>query len=126
MKTEVSPPGPPVCTTLIPGTVLSTSGTVRRCSISMSCAVTTVTVLATCSPGVATDVGLTTRLGPTRAADPAAAEAAGADGGVVTVTAGSSIGGETEICADPVEAQRNATAMKSGVAARVARRRLDN
>src|SRR5215831_7429211 len=104
MKTEVSPPGPPVCTTLIPGTV-------RRCSISMSCAVTTVTELATCSPGVATDVGLTTRLGPTRAADPAAACGGGGVGGAVTVTAGSSIGGETEICADPLEAQRNASAM---------------
>ena len=31
MKTDVSPPGPPVCTTLRPGTVLSASGTVRRC-----------------------------------------------------------------------------------------------
>ena len=46
MKTEVCPPGPPVCTTLSPGMSLSTSAKVRSWRASMSAAVTTVTLLA--------------------------------------------------------------------------------
>jgi hypothetical protein len=46
MKTEVCPPGPPVGTTLSPGTVAIASGTVRYCWVWMSCAVITDTELA--------------------------------------------------------------------------------
>src|SRR5262245_29334563 len=60
MNTEVWPPGPPTCTTLSPGMVCSTSGTVRRWSRSMSAAVTTDTELPTCPAGVGMPVGLTT------------------------------------------------------------------
>src|SRR6185369_4215554 len=60
MKTEVWPPGPPVCTMLRPGTLARASGTVRRCSRSMSAAVMTVTELATSRAGVAIAVGLYT------------------------------------------------------------------
>jgi len=59
-NTEVCPPGPPVCTTFTPGTVLSASGTVRRWSRSMSAAVMTVTELATSAAGVGISVALTT------------------------------------------------------------------
>jgi len=65
-----------------------------------------VTELATSSPGVATDVGLTTTLGPLRAEEDPATDGAGGEavgGGAVTLTAGSSIGGETEICADALD-----------------------
>src|SRR3954462_1779340 len=60
MKTEVWPPGPPVCTMLRPGTLARASGTVRRCSRSISAAVMTVTELALSRAGVATAVGLYT------------------------------------------------------------------
>src|SRR6478752_9183775 len=60
MKTEVWPPGPPVCTMLRPGTLASASGSVRRCSRSISAAVMTVTELAISRAGVATAVGLYT------------------------------------------------------------------
>ena len=60
MKTEVWPPGPPVCTMLRPGTLARASGTVRRCSRSISAAVMTVTELAISRAGVATAVGLYT------------------------------------------------------------------
>jgi hypothetical protein len=68
-----------------------------------------VTELATCSPGVATDVGLTTKLGPLRAADELATGGAEAEGGVgrgvFTVIPGNSMGGETEIWPNAVEEQ---------------------
>jgi len=60
MKTDVSPPVPPLCTTLRPGTVLRTSGTVRRYCCSISCDVITVTELAISVLGVGSAVGLTT------------------------------------------------------------------
>ena len=47
MTTDVRPPGPPVCTMLRPGTLLSASETVRRCWRCSSCDVITVTELAT-------------------------------------------------------------------------------
>ena len=59
MNTEVTPPGPPVCTTLRPGMSLSTSAKVRSWRAAMSSAVTTVTLLATSSAGVGTRVALT-------------------------------------------------------------------
>ena len=74
----------------------------------------TVTELATCSPGVAMDVGLTARLGPFRAADELATAGAcvegGAGRGVLTVIPGNSMAGETEIWADAVEEQIAVTA----------------
>jgi hypothetical protein len=60
MNTEVCPPGPPVCTMFRPGTFASASGTVRRCSRSMSAAVMTVTELAMSRAKVGTAVGLYT------------------------------------------------------------------
>ena len=60
MNTEVSPPGPPVCTTLSPGMSLSTSAKVRSWRASMSAAVTTVMLLATCSSGVGMRVAVIT------------------------------------------------------------------
>jgi hypothetical protein len=60
MKTEVCPPGPPVWTTFNPGTVFSTSGTLRYCWVWMSWSVITVTELATWPDGVTIPVGLTT------------------------------------------------------------------
>src|SRR5262249_18878396 len=104
----------------MPGTASSASGTVRRCWVSRSCAVITVTELATCSPGVATDVGLTTMLGPLRAEEEPATDGAGGLGvgrGVVTAMPGSSIGGETEICADALD---SVTALKTDPARIVA------
>src|SRR5262245_60707911 len=65
IKTEVWPPGPPVCTTLRPGTALSASGTVRYCWRSMSADVITVIELATSLSGVGIVVGLTTMVGKT-------------------------------------------------------------
>ena len=64
MKTEVWPPGPPLCTTFSPGTAANASGTVRRCCAAISSAVMTVTELADCSEGVTTVVGLTTVASP--------------------------------------------------------------
>ncbi len=60
MKTDVCPPGPPVCTTSTPGTVLSASGTVRNCSRSISAAVMTLTELPSSLASVGTVVALTT------------------------------------------------------------------
>ena len=60
MNTEVTPPGPPVCTTFSPGTSLSTSAKVRSWRASMSSAVTTVMLLATSSTGVGMRVALMT------------------------------------------------------------------
>ena len=69
MKIEVWLPGPPACTMLRPGTLARMSGTVRRCSRSMSCAVMTVTELAICASGVGTLVGLMTMVGSTFCGD---------------------------------------------------------
>jgi hypothetical protein len=60
MKTELVPPGPPVCTTFSPGTSRRMSGTVRCCLLSMSWLVITVTLLAIAVVGVATRVATTT------------------------------------------------------------------
>src|SRR5262249_31328026 len=76
MKTEVSPPGPPVWTTFKPGAVFSASGTVRYCWVWMSLSVMIVTELATCPAGVTTPVGLTAT-----GAAVVGAPAAGAAGG---------------------------------------------
>src|SRR5882757_5636386 len=106
MKTEVRPPGPPVCTTLIPGTVLRTSGTVRRCSFSMSCAVTTVTELAIWSVGVKMEVGLMATFWGLTAAGAACVAVAGGfffGRGAETLIPGSSTGGETGSCADAAD-----------------------
>src|SRR5262249_442883 len=62
-KPEVWPGGPPVCTTLRPGTALSASGTVLYCWRSMFAAVITVTELAISFSGVGIVVGLTTMVG---------------------------------------------------------------
>jgi hypothetical protein len=53
-------PGPPVCTTLSPGTSRRTSGRVRNCRRSISSAVMTVTLLAISAAGVGLRVALTT------------------------------------------------------------------
>ena len=58
MKTDVCPPGPPLCTMFKPGTLASASGTVRRCSRSISAEVMTVTELATSRAKVGIAVGL--------------------------------------------------------------------
>src|SRR5579859_816417 len=60
IKTEVSPPGAPVCTTLSPGTVFKASGRVRYCWVAISWAVIAVNELAIWLAGVTTPVGLTT------------------------------------------------------------------
>ncbi len=59
MKTEVAPPGPPVCTRLSPGIVRKRSGTVRSCSSWICSVVTTETLLPTLSSGVGLRVAVT-------------------------------------------------------------------
>lgn len=84
MKTEVSPPGPPVWTMLSPGTAASACGKVRRCWRSISAAVTTVTELAISLARVGMPVGLTTISSSAIGFSP---DCADADSGVRTVEA---------------------------------------
>ena len=63
MNTAVCPPGPPVCTTLRPGTVLERVGHGSDLFALKSPAVITVTELATWFAGVGTVVALTTICG---------------------------------------------------------------
>ncbi len=65
MNTEVCAPDEPFCTTCRPGTAVSASVTVRRCSRSISSPVMTVSELAISLTGVGTVVGLTTICGKT-------------------------------------------------------------
>src|ERR1700753_2885505 len=62
MKTEVWPPGPPDCTTFMPGTRFRISVTVRSCCAAISSAVMTVTLLPSWDAGVAIRVAETTRV----------------------------------------------------------------
>ena len=87
MNTEVWLPGPPACTMLRPGTLARMSGTVRRCSRSMSCAVMTVTELAICASGVGTLVGLMTMVGSTFCGDADCWAAAAVDNPAATSAA---------------------------------------
>ena len=75
MKTEVTPPGPPVWMTFSPGTSFKASGKVRSCLRWISSSVITVMLLPTSFSGVGKRVGVTTSGGSETDDDASAAAA---------------------------------------------------